>query len=286
MSSNTLINHFARCTYQIDQIRAQALADKNCTLSLNQCGTTSTLNFPGSGATALNHTSGFLSVPSSLPGSPASMLLSPLMLSPVNPTSQLPYDSTFSQHLPPALGPDDSVSNISLRSAPGQLIAGHFAQSRRPSIAATPDFLTWNSNRQIWFENRLTRLTTSAGLPQSWIDNPEWIAFKQELIYPNAKLPSQKVLTLCIIPRLVDELKQQAITSVKGKNTTLQSDGWTGENHCHLITFMITADKHVRKFYYIQKIYLHSLRFTQSVWMMFQLNARQQITSLFYWSKQ
>ena len=62
---------------------------------------------------------------------------------------------------------------------------------------------------------------------------------------PAATSPSRKVLTKRIIPKLVDELQTAAKKEARGKNATVQADGWTGGNHHHLVAFMITADKKV-----------------------------------------
>jgi hypothetical protein len=62
---------------------------------------------------------------------------------------------------------------------------------------------------------------------------------------PAANSPSWKVLTKRIIPKLVDELQNAAKKETRGKNATLQADGWTGGNHRHPVAFMITADKKV-----------------------------------------
>jgi hypothetical protein len=102
----------------------------------------------------------------------------------------------------------------------------------------------WSTARQELFENLLARLTASANLPFSWVDNPVWQTFCDEFI-PAAKSPSRKALTTRIVPRLVKELQGTAKAEVKGKNVTVQADGWTGENHHHLIAFMITAEKKV-----------------------------------------
>ncbi|KAF9035772.1 hypothetical protein BJ165DRAFT_1307486, partial [Panaeolus papilionaceus] len=99
----------------------------------------------------------------------------------------------------------------------------------------------WNSDRQTDYENSIARLTASAGLPLSWVDNPEFIAFKEKFI-PAAKPVTRKVLTKRIIPRLVKTFRQKAMAAVKqNKYVTLQADGWTGENHHHYIAFMITS---------------------------------------------
>ena len=78
-------------------------------------------------------------------------------------------------------------------------------------------------------------------LPFSWVNNPKWAAFVDEFI-PAAVSPSWKTLSRRIIPNLVKELRDQVKNEVYGQNATIQADGWTGENHHHLIAFMITVN--------------------------------------------
>jgi hypothetical protein len=88
----------------------------------------------------------------------------------------------------------------------------------------------------------LIRLTASAGLPLSWIENMEWISLCEEFI-PGVPSVSWKVLTKHILRDTVAELRNEVIKSVKGMEVTVQGNGWMGQNHHHLIAFMITADK-------------------------------------------
>jgi hypothetical protein len=99
----------------------------------------------------------------------------------------------------------------------------------------------WTTTQQQQFERRVARLTVSAGLPLSWVDNPDWIELCQECI-PGAKSPSRKTLTRRLIPTAAAELREAAKSAAKGHEATIQADGWTGENHHHLIACMITVD--------------------------------------------
>ena len=99
----------------------------------------------------------------------------------------------------------------------------------------------WTPAKQRSFETRVTRLTASANFPLSWVDNPEWLGLCDEFI-PSAKPPSRKVLSCRLLPATVHELRKEVKAAAKGHNATLQADGWTGENHHHLIAFMITID--------------------------------------------
>ena len=106
----------------------------------------------------------------------------------------------------------------------------------------------WSPEQQKSFENRVARLTASAGLPLSWVDNVEWIDLCAELA-PAAKSPSRKTLTRRLLPAAVNELRRDSKARTQGRNATIQADGWTGENHHHLIAFMITVDGNVCAIY-------------------------------------
>ena len=98
---------------------------------------------------------------------------------------------------------------------------------------------------QAKFEDRIARLTVAAGLPLSWVDNPEWIDFINDFL-PCARSPSRKVLTNHLIPTAAKHHKDMAKVAAKNQNITLQADGWTGVNFHHLLAFMISFDKQVR----------------------------------------
>ena len=125
-------------------------------------------------------------------------------------------------------------------------------KSSRSGLRSTTPYSVapWNAANQLGFENRLARLTASAGLPLSWVDNLEWIGFVEEFI-PHAQPFDRKALTNRIIPQLVDSLRAKARSEVVGKFATVQADGWTGLNHRHLIAFMVTADKKVVSTFYL-----------------------------------
>lgn len=142
------------------------------------------------------------------------------------------------------LGPEDSASAIHSGSS---LSNRSHSGSRPPSSRVTPRVPTsqlWTANSQTEFENHIARITVSANLPLSWVDNPEFVTFMDKYI-PAATSPSRKVPTKRIIPKLVDELRTTAKKETRGKNATVQADGWTGGNHRHLVAFMITAEKKV-----------------------------------------
>lgn len=142
------------------------------------------------------------------------------------------------------LGPEDSASAIS----GGSSLSNRSHSGSHPSsnrfTPRVPSTQLWTASSQTEFENHIARITVSANLPLSWVDNPEVITFMDKYI-PAATSPSRKVLTKRIIPKLVDELQTAAKKETRGKNATVQADGWTGGNHRHLVAFMITADKKV-----------------------------------------
>lgn len=159
-----------------------------------------------------------------------------------------------------SLAPSDSISvcppSLQVASAPSR----SRRSSRVPSFTTptSPD-MAWSDARQVRFEERILRLTASAGFPLSWVENPEWLNFCTEFI-PQAKSPSRKVLTQRLLPRTLAQLQTQAKERVRGQNVTASCDGWTGENFHHYIAFMIVARKEVRHF-----IYFSILTLTQTL---------------------
>jgi hypothetical protein len=153
------------------------------------------------------------------------MILSPLILTQLRPASPSIVLPTYSIPVTPSYEQaGQGAANILLQQV---------LQPLTPSIQSdTLIVLIWNVEHQTQFENRLARLTASAGLPFSWVDNPEWLEFCEEFL-PNAKSPSRKVLTMRIIPKLANQLQDQSKSEVKGQEVSLQADGWTGENHRH-----------------------------------------------------
>lgn len=103
----------------------------------------------------------------------------------------------------------------------------------------------WSLELQEQFEVAIARLTAAAGLPLSWVDNPEWVDFVRQFL-PQAKSPSRKVLTTRLIPRAIEEYRNITKESTKDQNATIQADGWTGVNFHHLLAFMIAVNKKVR----------------------------------------
>ncbi|KAI9447555.1 hypothetical protein H4582DRAFT_1803117 [Lactarius indigo] len=116
--------------------------------------------------------------------------------------------------------------------------------SHVPQTPFVPPELSWSEGRQLLFEERIVRLTASAGLPLSWVENIEWLDFCVEFL-PHAKSPSRKVLTGRLLPRALADLQLRAKVKLSGKSATASCDGWTGENFHHYIAFMVMADQKV-----------------------------------------
>ena len=137
-----------------------------------------------------------------------------------------------------SLRPSDSISmmNESIHSVPrSSSTSARGKQCALPSSHGSPvsaDFLPRTDLKKKHFERRLIRLTASTGLPLSWVDNMEWITFCDEFIPPPI---SRKVLTKRVLHNSVADIRDEIKRNVKGKEVTLQGDGWTGQNHHHLI---------------------------------------------------
>jgi hypothetical protein len=82
----------------------------------------------------------------------------------------------------------------------------HYSALHRGTVSQQASLLDWSLSKQSSFERRIARLTASAGLPFTWVDNPEWLAFLAEFV-PAAKSPSQKTLAHRLIPKAVEELR-------------------------------------------------------------------------------
>jgi len=111
-------------------------------------------------------------------------------------TAPLSYLSLWCSSSFDSIHPSDSVSvsagdiaSWNLSSACRTLLS----HSRVSSSAGVKVFF-WNDMKKWWFEQLLIHLMASAGLPLSWVENPEWIAFCDEFI-PGSPQTSRKVLT-------------------------------------------------------------------------------------------
>ena len=188
--------------------------------------------------------------------------------SPLFPTSSLSLPSTIAQisssnllrlaynSIPPS--PALSSISVTLHHSKCQWLtqnsiyhSGSGSVGSSASTSSSPIFhwspgpnVTWSSADQMDWETGLVRLTASAGLPLWWIENPEWKKLCDWFL-PMVKNPSSKVLTTQIILGTLNSLQSSAQTDCQGSVVTLQCDGWTGENHHHLLAFMMTCNRKV-----------------------------------------
>jgi hypothetical protein len=182
-----------------------------------------------------------------LSGTPLGSVLPSPSLSPAMFSLPIPFVESphYPGSLPGSSGPSQhgSPASFSQPSLPHTCNFSNPAIHRRPSsrFSATVDALPWSSAQQKNFENCIACLTASAGLPLSWVDNAEFVAFIGEFS-PAAKSPSRKVLTRRLIPAAVAEFRAEAKAAANGHEATIKADGWTGVNHHHLIAFMIMVD--------------------------------------------
>ena len=187
--------------------------------------------------------------------------------SPVTNTLSLPY----ANHLPIRHNQNPASTPQSLYV---ELAASWVSQSVLPSNRES-----WSSELQGIFEARIARLTVVAGLPLSWVDNPEWINFIHQFL-PWAMSPSWKVLTTWLIPPCSQELQPDRQRILKGWKC--DNSGWWMDR----LKFSPSAciyDHCEQK----GRIYAslpteifknHPSRFTQSMYTMHLVNARQQRT--------
>ncbi|KAJ7459619.1 hypothetical protein B0H11DRAFT_1614038, partial [Mycena galericulata] len=100
----------------------------------------------------------------------------------------------------------------------------------------------WDANKQALFEEKVLRLTVSANIPFSWVENPEWVDFCAEFI-PQARPISRTTITRRLLPRAIKKVREDVQSKLTGKNATIQGDGWTGINNHHLNAFMATVER-------------------------------------------
>ncbi|KAI0075641.1 hypothetical protein K474DRAFT_1599419 [Panus rudis PR-1116 ss-1] len=98
----------------------------------------------------------------------------------------------------------------------------------------------WSDARQALLESHLARITASANLPLSWVENLAVLNFFSEFL-PPAEIPSRKVLTNRLIPDELRVHRAKVQAQVSGADATGICDGWTGVNSHHYIVFMLVA---------------------------------------------
>lgn len=200
------------------------------------------------------------------------------------PPSPAPSALAFLNIPSPFSGSPNYPNSLSLNSPTASSSSSHISRTRSASngqvrrvplqIATTE----WTNEKQEGFEMRLARATASAGIPLAWVDNPD-VEDLIEFLQPAAKIPSRKVLTKRIIPRVVNEFRQRAKAEAKGHNATLESDGWTGVNHHHFVSFMISVNGKVSLMRLFRLIGSnHCPSYKQSEYMTLRHNARQPLS--------
>ncbi|KAF8173673.1 hypothetical protein BJ912DRAFT_1065043 [Pholiota molesta] len=98
----------------------------------------------------------------------------------------------------------------------------------------------WTGTQQARLGRALARITASCGFPYRWVENPEWTDFLTEFL-PLARPITRRQLSNTLIPREVNEFRNEAKKACAGLFATLQCDGWSGINFHHFLAFMITT---------------------------------------------
>ena len=103
----------------------------------------------------------------------------------------------------------------------------------------------WSRSMQEQFEQSITRITASANLPFSWVENEHLERFVTTFVHPDAKLPSRKSLTTKLIPNELSVFRDTVQRKVLNSEVTASCDGWTGANYHHYVAFAMTTRKEV-----------------------------------------
>ena len=236
-ASSTLLNHLKTCARQTQENRSNARHEVVSPRKSNASGSTR----PSTQPLWPLSTTGNLST---LQHSPQHSLMLPPSVPPTRTCSPAVSTSSLSALPSPYSGLMLSL-DPSPQPSPGQSFSNHPTPRSRSQSILIDDSSTWLPDFQKKFEERIARLTVSAGLPLSWVDNPEWIDFINDFV-PSVRSPSRKVLTNRLIPAAAKNHRDMAKIAAKNQNTTLQADGWTGTNFHHLLAFMIAFNKQVR----------------------------------------
>lgn len=262
-----MLNHLKVCEYVVQAVRDAARDDPAATSTSESVHLRNRnrarietphlgpMDTPASGSSSFSYPPDAIHNPNP-PGiifSAHSPLLQPPLFSASNPSSRSGSPAPI---LSPLFIPSPSASSFasgdgSISAASSQGLRGPFGRSssggyapRSSSNLRPAEAIVWTKEQQESFEDAIGRLTASGGLPLSWVDNPEWLGLVDQFI-PGATSPSRKSLTNRIIPTLVQGIRDDAIKRARGGYSTLQADGWTGENHRHLLAFMITTMRQV-----------------------------------------
>ena len=224
-----LVNHLRTCQYQPDEVKTRANLEYSRTSRsphrrqgnpIRYHTNIDSMSVPG--PSTFRH-SPYPLPPLSMASSSLSNMIDPSLLSSV--PDAVP--GLFYQPSPPAswvisvvssLAPSDSASAVPSRSNSLRWSCSHQSQE---TVHAS---LEWSPTHQQRFEERLIRLTASAGFPLSWIENPEWLDLCCDFI-PAAKSPSRKTLTRRILPKTLLALRTAVKQTICGQNVTVQCDG-------------------------------------------------------------
>ena len=230
---STLLTHLCNCELQSPQIKQWAADQKKLNVSPSCRTVVGVCTLIPSLSHSLNS-----------PPLPSPIFRENFVSSPSCPATP-PFSYLSLQQLSSAdsIHPSSSASVVSALTSSGYSVpsVAHqtlLSRSRGPSGGIEIPF--WNDMKKWEFEQLLVHLMASAGLLFSWVENPEWILVCEEFLL-GAPQTSQKVLTQQILHDMAAELWAEIQRSIKGKEVTLQGDGWTGLNHHHLIAFMITT---------------------------------------------
>lgn len=117
-------------------------------------------------------------------------------------------------------------------------------QRRTDSRSSSSQPPGWTAELQRQLESDLARITASANIPFSWIDDPEFTGFFARW-FPAAKPISRQVLTSRLIPAELDAQRVARLPQIRGSDATLQCDGWSGGNFRHYTGFTMTANNEV-----------------------------------------
>ncbi len=170
--------------------------------------------------------------------------ISPLLtasIPPPYPTSVAPSPPLIS----PLITPDSGSPIYSYRQlTPALNNVGGSTRASSKQKQARYQPRPWTSETQRQLESRIARITASANMPLSWVENLEVKAFFAEFL-PDARLTSRRVLTSRLIPTELNAQRAALVPYIAGGEATLQCDGWSGGNYHHYTGFVLTVKKKV-----------------------------------------
>lgn len=248
---NTLLNHLKSCPNRTDDIRELAVLELNESKAPRSRGNIHPPAFsPSPPYSELDSLSLSITPPYGSPVFPptrsGSLQGSPAMT--VTGLSSSPTLYAPSTSLPPL--PANTAHGV--RQLPS---AGHRTSSRASSLAPAVPQTAWSMESQREFESRIARITASANIPLSWVDDPEFVAFVRRFI-PAARPVSRRVLTSRLIPSELNAQRLALLPQIENADATLQCDGWSGGNFHHYTGFTMTICGEVRARYFFEVVYI------------------------------